>query len=356
MAENIKIEEIDRNFVTDSTFDASGLKFYNVLEAPFRVYGLILPSEENSCFLRLPKEIADNTNPGVANLNYHTSGGRVRFRTNSSKIAIIATLNHISRMSHFAFSSSAGFDLYINGEYESSFIPSKSVEDKFASLKRLDGGEMMEVQINFPQYAGVDELIIGLDEGATVEEGKKYDYDKPIVYYGSSITQGACATRPGNSFPAMIERETNCDYINLGFSGNGRCEPIIAEYIAGLDMQLFLMDDVYYVTPTAAELVEIHEPFFKKIREKNPNLPIIMTTSDNKIRNAEERRRVIKRTYDNAVASGDKNVYLVNTTEVMRSLAGGDGTVDGIHPNDLGFRGIANGYGKIIKEVLEKGK
>ena len=356
MAVGCKIEDIDKNFVTDKGFDPTGLAFYNALEAPFKVYGLILPTEENKCFLRMPKEIADNTNPGVASLNYHTAGGRVRFRTNSGKIAIIATLNHISRMSHFAFSGSAGFDLYINGEYESSFIPSKSIEDKFASLKRLGDGEMMEIQINFPQYAGVDELIIGLGEGAVIEEGKKYDYDKPIVYYGSSITQGACATRPGNSFPAMIERETNCDYINLGFSGNGRCETIIADYISGLDMQIFLMDDVYYVTPTAAELLEIHEPFFKKIREKNPTLPIIITTSDNKIRDAEERRRIIKKTYDNAVANGDENVYLLNTTELMRAVAGGDGTVDGIHPNDLGFRGIANGYGKIIKEALKKQK
>ena len=116
MSSGLKIEEIDKNFVTDSTFDASGLNFYNVLEAPFRVYGLILPSEENKCFLRAPKQVADNTNGGVAELNYHTAGGRVRFRTNSTKIAILASLNHISRMSHFPFSGTAGLDVYVNGD------------------------------------------------------------------------------------------------------------------------------------------------------------------------------------------------------------------------------------------------
>jgi hypothetical protein len=101
-----------------------------------------------------------------------------------------------------------------------------------------------------------------------------------------------------------------------------------------------------------------HEPFFKRVRKQRPDLPIVMVSAAEAYLPGgwDVRREIIRRTYENAVASGDKNVYLVNTTEVMRSLAGGDGTVDGIHPNDLGFRGIANGYGKIIKEVLEKGK
>ena len=354
MSSGLKIEEIDKNFVTDSTFDASGLNFYNVLEAPFRVYGLILPSEENKCFLRAPKQVADNTNGGVAELNYHTAGGRVRFRTNSGRIAILATYNHISRMSHFSFSGTAGLDVYVNGEFFRTFIPPKSVEDKFAMVKPFDNTEMKEVQVNFPIYSGIDELIIGLDEGAVVEEGRGYDYDLPIVYYGSSITQGACASRPGNCYTAIIERETNCDYINLGYSGSGRGEPIMAEYIASLNMQMFFLDYDYNAT-SAEHLLATHEPFFKTVREKHPDLPIIMATKPDYLdHEREERRRVIRRTYDNAIVNGDKNVYFIDGGEIMRKYAGSDGTVEGLHPNDFGFRAMARGFGDVIKRILKE--
>ncbi len=353
MAEAFRLEDIDSNFVTDKNFDGTGLKFYNVLEEPFKIYGLIFPDEENKCYLRAPKHIADNTNGGVAGLNYHTAGGRVRFRTNSGRIAIVASLNHISRMSHFPFSGTAGLDVYVNGEFERTFIPPKDIVDKFAMVKPFNDKEMKEVQVNFPLYSGVNELIIGLDEGAIVEEGRGYDYELPIVYYGSSITQGGCASRPGNSYEAVIERETNCPYINLGYSGSGRGERIMAEHIASLDMQIFFMDYDYNAR-SPEELLKTHEPFYKVIREKHPDLPIIMATKpDYSIKDAKERKAIIRRTYRNAIKNGDKNVYFIDGERVMRKYAGTDGTVEGTHPNDFGFRALAKGFGDVIKKVLK---
>ncbi len=354
MAEAFRLEDIDSNFVTDKTFDPTGLRFYNVLEAPFKVYGLIFPDEENKCYLRAPKHIADNTNGGVAELNYHTAGGRVRFRTNSGRIAIVASLNHISRMSHFPFSGTAGLDVYVNGEFERTFIPPKTIVDKFAMVKPFNDKEMKEVQVNFPLYSGVNELIIGLDEDAVVEEGEGYAYEQPIVYYGSSITQGGCASRPGNSYEAVIERETNCPYINLGYSGSGRGERIMAEHIASLDMQIFFMDYDYNAR-TPEELLKTHEPFYKVIREKHPDLPIIMATKpDYSIKDAKKRKAIIRRTYRNAIKNGDKNVYFIDGEKIMRKYAGTDGTVEGVHPNDFGFRALARGFGDVIKKILKE--
>ncbi len=352
MASVFKIEDIDTNFVTDKNFDPTGLKFYNVLEAPFKIYGLILPDEENKCFLRAPKAVADNTNGGVRELNYHTAGGRVRFRTNSGRIAIYASLNHISRMSHFPFSGTAGIDVYVNGEFLRTFIPPKDVEEKFVMIKPFNDTEMKEVQVNFPLYSGVNELHIGLDEGAIVKEGRGYDYDKPIVYYGSSITQGGCASRPGNSYEAVIERETNCDYINLGYSGSARGEKIMAEHIASLDMKIFVLD-YDYNAKTAADLRKTHEAFYKTIREKHPDIPIIMASKpDYSIIEAKERKAIIRRTYLNAKRRGE-NVYFIDGEKIMRKYAGTDGTVEGTHPNDFGFRAMAKGFGDIIKKLLK---
>ena len=358
MAAGFRIEDIDKNFVTDKSFDPTGLKFYNVLEKPFKVYGLILPTDEDRCFSRVPKAIADNTSHGVSVLNYHTAGGRVRFRTNSKRIAVFASLYRVMKMSHFAFSGTVGMDVYVNGKFSRTFIPPLDVEDSFAMVKSFNDSEMKEIQLNLPLYSGLDELHIGLDEGAIVEEGRGYDYDKPIVYYGSSITQGACASRPGNSYEAIIERETNCDYINLGFSGSAKGEKIMAEHIASLDMKIFVLD-YDHNAPSVEELLATHEPFYKTVREKHPDLPIIIATRPEcamiSTEEAKERKAIIRRTYLNAKRCKD-NVYFIDGEKIMRKYAGADGTVEGIHPNDLGFRGIANGYGKIIKEALKKQK
>ena len=354
MAEEFRLEDIDTNFVTAKNFNVEGLKFYNVLEEPFRIYGLILPNEENKCFLRMKKESADQTSEKVGRLNYHTAGGRVRFRTNSTKIAILASLNHISRMSHFPFSGTAGFDVYVDGRFCTAFIPPLEMGESFASLKLLGDGAMKEVEINFPLYSGVNELRIGLEEDAVVLEGEKYAYEKPIVYYGSSITQGACASRPGNTYEAIIARKTSCDFINLGFAGSAMGEKSMAEYIATLDMQIFVFD-YDFNTSSPAKLLAKHEPFFKVVREAQPMLPIVMITrpSDD-CGEREARREIIKRTYDNAKASGDENVYFIDGYEIMSEKTEGDGTVEGIHPNDYGFRAMAEGIGAVIQEILQK--
>ena len=355
MTAGFRIEDIDKNFITDKAFDPTGLKFYNVLEKPFKIYGLILPDAENERFLRMPREIADNTSHGVSVLNYHTAGGRVRFRTNSKRIAVFASLYRVMKMSHFAFSGTVGMDVYVNGKFSRTFIPPLDVEDNFAMVKSFSDSEMKEIQLNLPLYSGISELHIGLDEGAIVEEGRGYDYDLPIVYYGSSITQGACASRPGNSYEAIIERETNCDYVNLGFSGSAKGEKIVAEHIASLDMKIFVLD-YDHNAPSVKELNETHEPFYKTIREKHPELPIIMATRPDcsmiSIEEARKRKRIVRRTYLNAKKRGE-NVYFIDGEKMMRKYAGADGTVEGIHPNDFGFRAIAKGIGDIIKKILK---
>ena len=111
------ISKIDSNFVVNASFDTSGLDIYNVLEKPFSVHGLIPPSDESEVFTRIPLSVAREVSEKVASLHAHTSGGRVRFKTKSSSVAIFAKMRGIGRMPHFAFTGSAGFDMYVNGRF-----------------------------------------------------------------------------------------------------------------------------------------------------------------------------------------------------------------------------------------------
>lgn len=345
-----KIEAIDKNLLVNSNLKTENTKVYDINNEPFKIYGVTYNSEVGN-YVRLDPEVAETVNEGVKSLNNHTAGGRVRFTTNSKYLGIKAILPSIGRMGHFTLAGSAGFDLYVDDgdtkKYLKTFIPQYGMKDTLESEFVLSGEERTYT-LNFPLYSTVKSLYIVLDEGATISAPTPYKQEKPVVFYGSSITQGGCASRPGNSYQAMLSAKYNFNYINLGFSGNARGEKEIADYIAGLDMSIFVYD-YDHNAPTVDHLRETHEPMFKIIREKNPNLPIICMCRPNAINH--ERREIIMNTVENAKAKGDKNVYFVDTAVKISEMGFANmSTVDGIHPNDLGFYGMA----KVLEEYFEK--
>ena len=347
------ISLIDSNFKIESQIKESNIRFYDVKHSPFKVYGVFY---EAGKFRRLPENIAKTVRTGVYRLHANTAGGRVRFKTDSPFVAIHAKMPAIGKMPHFALSGSAGFDLYYCDEserYFRTFMPPFNIEDGFESILYFGCSNMRELTINFPLYSEISELYIGLSDGAYVGEPKGYKTDKPIVYYGSSITQGGCASRPGNSYESIISRRLDTDYINLGFSGNAKGEREIAEYISKLDMSVFVYD-YDHNAPTAEYLKNTHEKMYRIIREAKPDLPIVLMsrpkfylTDDEKLRLA-----IIKETYENAKTSGDTNIYLIDGAALM-ALAKDDGTVDHCHPNDLGFASMAKAVGDLLEKILK---
>ena len=343
------IAKIDKNFKIETTINKPDIKFYNVLEKPFKVYGVFY---EGGKFRRMPESVAKTVSKGVYDLHIHTAGGRVRFKTNSSYVAINAVMPNIGRMPHFAISGSAGFDLYVKGEkevFKKSYIPAFNFTDGFESVIELGNDEMREITINFPTYSGVSELYIGLSDKAEVLEHSPYKYEKPIVFYGSSITQGGCCSRPGNTYQGFISRRFDTNYINLGFSGSARGEDEIAEYIKDLDMSVFVYD-YDHNAPTREHLVATHEKMYNTIRKANPDLPVIFMTRP-QYYNYMTTLPVIKETYEKAKANGDK-VYYLDGSQLM-ALAGNEGTVDGCHPNDLGFYSMAKAVGDVLEGILD---
>lgn len=359
------IGEIDKNLAVPGNIQGEEVAFHNVRHQPFSIYGL-LPGGEGEPFRRIPLTVAEQVNEGVLRLHVRTAGGRVRFCTDSDCVAIRVIQKNKNLMPHMPFLGSSGFDIYEEERgkyiYRGSFVPQVDRTDRYESIVKFDDCRTRDLTINFPLYDGVDELYVGVRPGASLEKGGSYLMDKPVVFYGSSITQGGCASRPGNCYSNMITRELNLDHVNLGFSGSAKGEPVMAEYINRLPMSLFFYD-YDHNAPTVEHLAATHEAFFLKVREKNPDLPIIMASwtdspkSQAKAVETLRRRDVVLRTFVNAVKRGDEKVRFIDGTQVFKEalklgVPADSCTVDGVHPNDLGFACMAKVFGEAIKEAL----
>jgi len=356
------ISKIDKNFKIETKIDKPDIKFYDAKCSLFDIYGLYKPYECNT-YCRMAPDVAKYVSPGVGALNKCTAGGRLRFKTDSKYVVINRSLVFFKdgggKMPHMTTTGSSGYDLYIveDGKqvYYRSFVVPHNFDEKYENIVEFEDNSERDIIIHFPLYNGCSTLYIGLQKDAFVKHGSKYKYEKPIVFYGSSITQGGCASRPGNAYSNMVSRYFDIDHINLGFAGNAKGEDAMAEYIAELDMSIFVYD-YDHNAPNAEHLKETHEKLFKRFRASNPYTPvIIMSKTDvprpmGYIGDTYIRRNIIKATYDNAVASGDKNIYFIDGQEVFKLAGSADCTVDGCHPNDLGFYCMAQAVIKVIQE------
>lgn len=348
-----RITEFDKNLVVETSIERDGLTFFDSELAPFQIYGIF---KENGVFRRIPEEIAKGISKGVHGLSTRTAGGRVRFITDSPYVAIKTEYNP-SKMSHFAMTGSCGFDMYSQYDgmtrYEGTFVPPYDVENGYESVLDFDACHERVVTINFPLYSSVKKLYVGLKAGSVLKPAPGYRVDKPVVYYGSSITQGGCASKPGSSYQSILSRRFDCDYINLGFSGSAKGEKEMADYIKGLDMSVFVLD-YDHNSPSAEHLETTHSRMFQIVRSAQPHVPILIMTSPKyyRIEMVEERMKIIHNTYMEAKNAGDKNVYFLDGKKLMEMVED-NGTVDGCHPTDSGFLSMACAIGQVFQEIFK---
>ena len=349
------ISEIDRNFREAKVGNLS-VYYFNALKKPFEVTGFPW-REENGPLYRIPKNLTEQeVNSGVLSLAWHTSGGTIRFKTDSPYMTIRADYHYFNDMNHMPRTGSAGFDLYTAGDdggeiYLSTIQPrsenrNKTLEQRFNSGS---DGKMHSYTIYLPLYSGVKNLEIGVKPGSKILPPDPQKIRKPILFYGSSITQGGCASRPANNYTTMLCRAVDAPQINLGFSGSAKGEIALAEAIGKLDLSVFVMD-YDYNAPNAEHLAKTHEPFFKAVRKANPDLPVIMLSKCSWI--SPERRDIIRKTYENAVKAGDKKVWFIDGNELFGEPGQNMCTVDHCHPNDLGFYMMYRRVLPVLKEAL----
>ncbi len=336
------------------------LAFYDVKKhESIAVHGLY-DYKAQMGFPRMPKSVAEATNARVACLYSNPAGGRVRFKTDSGRIAIRAKYPNLTPRTILTGQVSTGFDIYIreNGIptfYAALYPPVDMTEDGYEKCVPLKEGEK-EIEIYLPIYNDLQSLEIGLDAGARLEAPTPYSHSAPILYYGSSITQGASASRPGNVYSAILARRFDTDFLNLGFAGGACGEAAIAEYMASLSPSVFVCD-YDYNAPSVEHLAATHLPLYRTMRAAHPELPIILITKpillacgDNP--DNDRRREIIYETYRTARAEGDGRIYILDGKEAFAPYEAGMGCADGVHPNDFGMWVYAENIARILKNEL----
>ncbi len=291
--------------------------------------------------------------PDLSHLGKRCPGARLCFRTDADKFDLKITLKTLSPdvgMSIYACQSAAVIvGDRRNFEFRGIVTP-PDYESKTYGRTVNKNARMEDVTIFLPRNEIIEDIVMDFPDDANIEEPTPYSYG-PVMFYGSSITEGGCCKNLFNGYNAILSNRLNMDYYNFGFSGNAKGELIMADYINTIPMKAFVYD-YDHNAPTAQHLLETHEPFFLRIREKHPDIPIIMMSRPNRSEDYERRIEIIKQTYDNAVARGDKNVYFVNGQTLFGDKDRNHCTVDNIHPNDLGFYRMAEHLEPLMRKVL----
>ncbi len=349
----LDISKIDKNFAVSA--GTSTGEYMSVDEPPFKVYGLM---RDDIGYMRIPKEVADSTSEAVKELYRHTAGGLVRFSTNSPAITIKAEGAYkCCMMPDMTAIGAFGFDVFEGELFHGSFQPTVTAKDDLNVEQRLYKGERNlpewhDLTVYMPLYGAYKNVYIKPDDGYEIREGGSFRNEKPVVFYGSSITQGGCASTPGNAYTNMLSRYLNLYCVNLGFSGGARAEDSIVEYMSTLDMSAFVMD-YDHNAPSAEYLGKTHRRLYEAVREKNPLLPIIIASAIPVYYDSwegKERRKIICDTYEYALKNGDKNVYYLDGRDFFKEVPFDLCTVDGSHPNDMGMYMMYKGF----RETLEK--
>ena len=354
------------------------MKWLDPKNAPFLISGFPYFSQEQ-IYRRLSVDAqgyAPNAVDGLAN---ETSGGQIRFHGKLNKLSIQVKLmskpyyfaNTITAP-HLASVNKSAFDLYLSkdgGEYVFCDVAkgmSEGTKEYTYHLFGLNEADEFDFLLNFPLYGGVDEILIGVNDEAEISAPQRtFATDKKLAIYGSSIQQGACASRPGMNISNILSRWLNTEVYNLGFNSSGKAEPEMAEIISQIPDLSALVISIEGNCPDGTWLDKKLRKFLEIFRTRYPSLPVVILPfiisglESMKPENLAKRlayREIQQKIVADRKEAGDENIYLLLQDEALtREFAGHsvwhECTVDSLHYNDLGFYWVAKQLYTFLKEV-----
>ena len=316
----------------------------------------IADSLKESPYDRLPISYKEKVREPVWDLSKASAGITVRFHSNSTSINLKWTVLNDLDMPHMAATGIKGIDLYTKYNnkwryvttagalvglktYQNKSIPADSINE-YELIKNMSP-DFREYKLFLPLYDGVTKLEIGIDNNALINKASPNPV-KPIVFYGTSITQGGCASRPGMAHTNIISRKLDVDCINYGFSGNGRMEMPIVELISDIDASFYVIECLQNMD--SEQVRERVRPLVDMIRTKHPLTPIVLvenmmyTTAflDQTIETTLiQENEALKNEFDKIIKRGTPNIFYIKDNKDF--LSDNEGTVDGVHLTDLGF-------------------
>ena len=336
----------------------------------FVVEGQGWPDKVEATFDRLPKESEGNVRAAVWRLSKHSAGLLIRFKSDSHEIRVRYTVKGEHGMSHMPATGVSGVDLYARnkeGEFlwcrgKYSFKDTIQYDFKNLDLKEKQEANGGEYQLFLPLYNSVEWLEIGVPKDSYFEflPARK---EKPIVVYGTSIAQGACASRSGMAWTSILERKMDSPLINLAFSGNGRLENEMIELINLIDAKIYILDCLPNLTlnkdRTSKEVYQRIITSVNLLREKHPETPILLVdhagysdgfTNKSRREAYTELNEINEKAFQHLKSEGVENLYRLTRESLNLGI---EDFVDGTHPSDLGMMNYALGYEKKIRKILK---
>lgn len=334
-----------------------GIKYIDV--SHFKLMGESNVADSTQ-FYRIRKDLWDGFFKRIKYLSKSTAGFNIIFKTNSSSIHLKWNLRAHKILWNMTPMAVNGMDLYgWNGEkwqFLSSARPS-DINNSATFIENLDG-EMRNYRIYLPLYTGVEDIEIGVDKESIIQPADDaYIPKKKIAIYGSSITQGASASRPGMTFSSILGRKLNMDIFNLGFSGSGKMEIEVADVISKIKPDLFILDCV--PNPSIKQIQNRTIPFVERLRKSNPNVPILMVESlfrengywdQKKGETVRGQNAAFRKAYQSLISNGVKNIYYLNNDDIVGHDH--EATLDGVHFTDLGHMRMADELSNDVTVIL----
>jgi lysophospholipase L1-like esterase len=317
-------------------------------------------SEVKRPYDRLPAHAEHVVRQAVWDLSRLSAGMSVQFRTDAQEIQIRYTLLRSALAKpHMAATGVSGSDLYMKTEagtwrWVGTVLPDDRVV-RAPLVKSMSPG-VRTFRMYLPLYNGVDSLAIGVPHGSRFEPITPRT-ERPIVFYGTSIMQGACASRPGMAFTSILGRRLDVPTINLGFSGNGWMEPELGDLLAELNAAVYVLDCLPNMKP--AQVRERVEPFVRKLRAARPKTPILLVEGrifpnavvipDRRVAH-DESHAALRSIYERMEKDGVAGLYYLKSDDLIGQ--DGEGTVDGSHPTDLGMVRYADAYEPVLRRIV----
>ena len=311
-------------------------------------------------FDRFPAKAEETVTKAVWGLSRHSAGMMVRFKTDATEIhAQWKLMSARLGMPHMPPSGVSGLDLYARdakGRWRWAAATRPGKQDMQAALLRGIAPGMREYAVYLPLYNGTESLSIGVPAGAKFE-GLAPRKAKPILFYGTSITHGACASRPGITHPAILGRRLDRPVINIGFSGNGRMHEAVGKLMAEVDAACYVIDCLPNMN--AAMVTERCVPLVKLLRKARPDTPILLV-EDRRFANSwltptkekfhDDNHAALRKAYEQLKSADVKRLYYLGGDALLGD--DGEGTTDASHPNDLGFMRQAEAFEPVLRRAL----
>lgn len=312
---------------------------------------------------RLPAKAQGKVRDAVWNLSRHAAGLCVRFVTDADTLHARWTLtSERLAMPHMPATGVSGLDLYARDDHGRwrwvAVGQPKETTNQIILVRGMRPGQR-EYLLYLPLYNGVTSVEVGVPAPATIEDAPDYPAERarPLVFYGTSITHGACASRPGMVHTAILGRRYQRPVINLGFSGNGRMEPEVGELLTELDAAVYIIDCCPNLN--GPETAARTRPLVEQLRKARPETPIVLVEDrrytdawlvPSKAARNDGNHQALRAAYEDLLQAGVKHLYYLEGDSLLGE--DGEGAVDSSHPNDLGFLRQAEAFARVLDPLL----